>query len=194
MRLCRRCVGYGGTSRRRRNHYSRQHPPQCEVGPSRGSKPNRETSIFFCDHVEVLIRARFLDRQTFTLLTDPQSILAIGLPFKTHKAMEQKPVAWEIATILEALKECYPSLRWATSSAPTRSSTSCTNRSTRQSSGCFTSFADIGDMPVEHEVTLLSKFSKVLTYFHNPHKDWGRSKPTSRMLSRRIRPTQPSLR
>jgi hypothetical protein len=67
----------------------------------------------FCDHVEVLIRARVLDRQIFTLLTDPLSIMAIGLRFMTSKVMEQKPVAdwktgWDIATILEALKEYYP--------------------------------------------------------------------------------------
>ncbi len=35
----------------------------------------------FCDHVELLIRARVYDAQTFTLLTDPQSIMAIGLRF-----------------------------------------------------------------------------------------------------------------
>ena len=33
----------------------------------------------FCGHVELLIRARVYDAQTFTLLTDPQSIMAIGL-------------------------------------------------------------------------------------------------------------------
>jgi hypothetical protein len=31
-------------------------------------------------------------------------------------------------------------------------------------------------MPTEHEVTLLSKFSKVFTNFHNPRKDWGSNK------------------
>ena len=33
----------------------------------------------FCDHVKLLIRARVHDTQTFTLLTDPESIMAIGL-------------------------------------------------------------------------------------------------------------------
>jgi len=33
----------------------------------------------FCDHVELLIRAHVYDAQTFTLLTDPQSIMSIGL-------------------------------------------------------------------------------------------------------------------
>ncbi len=31
------------------------------------------------DHVELLIRARVYDAQTFTLLTDPQSIMATGV-------------------------------------------------------------------------------------------------------------------
>ena len=30
----------------------------------------------FCDHIELLIRSRVYDAQTFTLLTDPQSIMA----------------------------------------------------------------------------------------------------------------------
>ena len=46
----------------------------------------------FCDHVELLIRARVYDKHTFTLLTDPQSIMAIGLRFMTSKVMERKPV------------------------------------------------------------------------------------------------------
>jgi hypothetical protein len=32
------------------------------------------------------------DAQTFTLLTDPQSIMAIGLRFMTSKVMERVPV------------------------------------------------------------------------------------------------------
>ena len=67
----------------------------------------------FCDHVELLIRARVYDAQTFTLLTDPQSIMAIGLRFMTSKVMERVPVldwkvGWEVSLILEALRECYP--------------------------------------------------------------------------------------
>ena len=46
----------------------------------------------FCDHVELLIRARVYDAQTFTLLTDPQSIMAIDLRFMTSKVMERVPV------------------------------------------------------------------------------------------------------
>ena len=46
----------------------------------------------FCDHVELLIRACMYDAQTFTLLTDPQSIMAIGLRFMTSKVMERVPV------------------------------------------------------------------------------------------------------
>jgi len=57
----------------------------------------------FCDHVELFICARVYDAQTFTLLTDSQSIMAIGLRFMTSKVMERVPVL-----ILEALRECYP--------------------------------------------------------------------------------------
>jgi hypothetical protein len=53
------------------------------------------------------------DAQTFTLLTDPQSIMAIGLRFMISKVMERVPVSdwkvgWEVSLILEALRECYP--------------------------------------------------------------------------------------
>jgi hypothetical protein len=44
----------------------------------------------FCDHVELLIRGRVYDAQTFTLLTDPQSIMATGLRFMISKVMEDK--------------------------------------------------------------------------------------------------------
>jgi hypothetical protein len=46
----------------------------------------------FCDHVELLICARVYDAQTFTLLRDPQSIMAISLRFMTSKVMERVPV------------------------------------------------------------------------------------------------------
>ena len=67
----------------------------------------------FCDHIDQLVRARVFDSQTFTLLTTPQSIMAMGLRFMTSKVMARTPVAdwkteWSVATILEALKECYP--------------------------------------------------------------------------------------
>jgi hypothetical protein len=47
----------------------------------------------FCDHLEVLLRSRVFDPQTFTLLKDPQSIMAIGLRFMTSKVMARVPVA-----------------------------------------------------------------------------------------------------
>ena len=58
---------------------------------------------FSCNHVELLIRARLYDAQTFTLLTDPQSIMAISLRFMTSKVMERVPVldwktGWEVST------------------------------------------------------------------------------------------------
>ena len=64
----------------------------------------------FCDHVELLIRARVYDAEIFTLLTDPPSIMAIGLRFMTSKVMERMPVpdwktGWEVSTILEALRQ-----------------------------------------------------------------------------------------
>jgi hypothetical protein len=67
----------------------------------------------FCNHVELLIRARMYDTQTFTLLTDPQSIMAISLRFMTSNVIERVQitdwkVGWEVATILEAIRECYP--------------------------------------------------------------------------------------
>jgi hypothetical protein len=57
----------------------------------------------FCDHVELLIRARVYDAQTFTLLTDPQSIMVIGLRFMTSKVIERVPVpdwkvGWEVSS------------------------------------------------------------------------------------------------
>ena len=53
------------------------------------------------------------DAQTFTLLTDPQSIMAIGLHFMTSKVMGHMPfpnwkMGWVVSLIIEALKECYP--------------------------------------------------------------------------------------
>ena len=46
-------------------------------------------------------------------MTDPQSIMAIGLRFMNSKVMARAPVVdwktdWDISVILEALKECYP--------------------------------------------------------------------------------------
>ena len=66
----------------------------------------------FCNHVELLIRARVYDTQTFTC-TDPQSIMAISLRFMTFNVIEhvqitEWKVGWEVATILEAIRECYP--------------------------------------------------------------------------------------
>ena len=107
----------------------------------------------------------------------------------TSKVMEQKPVAdwktgWDIATILEALKEYYPLAtsdnfvssyeKWYLLYKSMRSSIGLLRK--LYSEHLITSFSDIGDMPVEHEVTLLSKFSKVFTNFHYPHKDWGSNK------------------
>ena len=49
--------------------------------------------------------------QTFTLLTDPQSIMAISLRFMTSKVMERAPVpdwktGWEVSTIQGVLPSC----------------------------------------------------------------------------------------
>ena len=61
----------------------------------------------FCDHIDQLIRARVFDSHTFTLLTTPQSIMAMGLRFMTSKVMARTPVTdwktkWSVATILDA--------------------------------------------------------------------------------------------
>ena len=37
----------------------------------------------------------------------------------------------------------------------------------------ISALADFGDMPADSEGLLLSKFEKVFTHFHNPHKDYG---------------------
>ena len=44
----------------------------------------------FCDHIYQLVRARVFDSQTFTLLTTPQSIMAMGLRFMTSEVMARK--------------------------------------------------------------------------------------------------------
>ena len=61
--------------------------------------------------------------QTFMLLTDPHSIMAISLRFMTSKVMERVlvpvwKVGWEVSTILEALRECYPLVALTTSGTP----------------------------------------------------------------------------
>ncbi len=95
----------------------------------------------FCDHVELLIRARVYDTQTFTLLMDPQSIMAIGLRFMTI-TVDQANIALTRKQFSEQL---------------------------------ISALADYGDMPVDSEALLLSKFEKVFTHFYNPHKNsWER--------------------
>jgi hypothetical protein len=81
-------------------------PPSSTQKPCASLTPKQVHA--FCYHVELLIRARVYDAQTFTLLTDPQSIMAIGLRFMTSKVMERVPVldwkvGWEVSLILEAL-------------------------------------------------------------------------------------------
>jgi len=56
----------------------------------------------FCDRLETLLRARTCDAHTFMLLTDPQSIMAIGLNARVSVA--DCKTDWDI----KSLKECYP--------------------------------------------------------------------------------------
>ena len=54
----------------------------------------------FCDHIDQLVRARVFDSQTFTLLTTPQSIMAIEMRLTPVTDWKTE---WNVATILEAL-------------------------------------------------------------------------------------------
>ena len=58
-------------------------PPSSTQKPCASLTPKQVHA--FCGHVELLICARVYDAQTFTLLTDPQSIMAIGLRFMTSR-------------------------------------------------------------------------------------------------------------
>ena len=130
----------------------------------------------FCDQIELLIRSRVYDVQTFTLLTDPLSIMAIGLRFMTFKVMERVPVAdWktelEVSLIIEALKECYP---LTTSDNLVSTYDKWYKLTCKQfSEQLIAALADYGEILIEHEATLLSKFVSVFTHFHNPNKDYG---------------------
>ena len=134
--------------------------------------------------------SRVYDAQTFTLLTDPQSIMAIGLRFMTSKVMERVPVAdwkteWEVTLIIEALKECYPLTtsdnlvstyeKWYKLYKSKRKTITVDQNNIALSRMQFSEhlIADFDEMPVEHEAALLSKFVSVFTHFHNPHKDYG---------------------
>ena len=64
------------------------------AGAVLGTKPVRSKQIHaFCDHIDQLVRVRVFDSQTFTLLTTPQSIMAMGLRFMTSKVIARTPVA-----------------------------------------------------------------------------------------------------
>ena len=139
------------------------------------------------------LSSRVYDAQSFTLLTDPQSIMAIGLRFMTSKVMERVPVAdwkteWEVSLIIEALKECYPLTtsdnlvstyeKWYKLYKSMRKTITVDQYNialTRKqfSEQLIAALADYGEIPTEHEATLLSKFVSVFTNFHNPHKEYG---------------------
>ena len=128
------------------------------------------------------------DAQSFNLLTDPQSIMAIGLRFMTSKVMERVPVpdwkvGWEVSLILEALRECYPlgaldNLvstydKWYNLYKSMRKTITVNQANialTRKqfSEQVISALVDYGDMPADSEAQLLSKFEKVFT-----HKDYG---------------------
>jgi hypothetical protein len=136
----------------------------------------------FCDYVELLIRARVYDAQTFTLLTNPQSIMAISLRFMTYKVMErvQIPdwkVGWEVATILEAIRECYPLAaldnlvstydKWYTLYKSMRTTITVDQKNialTRKqfSEQLVSALADFGDMPADSEALLRNSVHQLL--------------------------------
>ena len=127
----------------------------------------------FCDHVELLIRARVYDTQTFTC-TDPQSIMAISLRFMTFNVIERVQitewkVGWEVATILEAIRECYPLAaldnlvntydKWYTLYKSMRTTITVDQKNialTRKQffEQLFSALADFGDMPAALEALL----------------------------------------
>jgi len=145
-----------------------------EAGPTRGGQSH---------HIDQLVRARVLDTQTFTLLITPQSITAIGLRFMTFKVMARRPVAdwkteWSVATILEALKECYPldasdsfvSIydKWLLLSKSMRKTIKVDQNNIallrKQFSETLIAASDeYGDMPEEYEEELLGRFMNTFT-------------------------------
>ena len=119
------------------------------------------------------------DAQTFTLLTDPHSIMAISLRFMTSKVMERVlvpdwKVGWEVSTILEALRECYPIAaldnlvstydKWYNLYKSPRTTITVDQNNialTREqfSEQLISALADFGDMPADLEALFLSKFT-----------------------------------
>ncbi len=119
--------------------------------------------------------------------------MAIGLRFMISKVMERVPVAdwkteWEVSLIIEALKECYPLTtsdnlvstydKWVKLYKSMRKTITVDQYNialTRKqfSEQLIAALADYGEIPAEHEATLLSKFVSVFTNFHNPHKEYG---------------------
>ena len=107
--------------------------------------------------------------------------------------MERVPVpdwktGWEVSTILEALRECYPLAaldnlvstydKWYTLYKSMRTTITVNQNNialTRKqfSEQLVPALADFGDMPADSEALPLSKFEKVFTNFHNPRKDYG---------------------
>jgi hypothetical protein len=123
------------------------------------------------------------DPQTFTLLTDPQSIMAIDLRILTSWKTD-----WEVSTIIEALRECYPLTadnsfvstydKWAAlfkSMEKTIMVDQANIDKLRKSySDCLIlAMADYGDMPADRESFLLGKFAKVFSHLSNPSKEFG---------------------
>ena len=114
------------------------------------------------------------DTQTFTLLTDPQSIMAISLRFMTSNVIERVQitdwkVGWEVATILEAIRECYPLAaldnlvntydKWYTLYKSMRTTITVDQKNialTRKQffEQLFSALADFGDMPADLEALL----------------------------------------
>ena len=94
-------------------------------------------------------------------------------------------VGWEVSLILEALRplaaldnlvstydkwyNLYKSMR----KTITVDQANIAQTRKQFSEQLISALADFGDMPADSEALLLSKFEKVFTSFHNPHKDYG---------------------
>ena len=125
--------------------------------------------------------------------TTPQSIMAKGLRFMTYKVMARTPVTdwkteWSVATILEALKECYPHDasdsfvstydKWLLLSNSMRKTIKVDPnniallRKQFSETLIIASDDEYGDMSEEQE-ELLGRFVNTFTYKYNPSRDFG---------------------
>jgi hypothetical protein len=93
---------------------------------------------------------------------------------------------WEVSTILEALRECYP-----LAALDNQNNIALTRK--QFSEQLISAMADFGYMPADSEAQLLSKFEQVFTNFHNNRKEpTKRCSPTSIPSKKHTRADAPS--